>query len=74
MASKDTAIGISSSGSVGVSGWTAVGHPGGDAIQRWTASRKPAVVLDIIKGKTTPPPQPTPPACTALTAAPAPPH
>ena len=54
MASKDTTIGICSPGSVGEGSFTDTGHPGGEEIQRWTAGRKAAVVLDIIKGKTTP--------------------
>jgi|GEM_PF-2402204 hypothetical protein len=54
MASKDTAIGIGSVGSVGEGSLPGTGHPGGEEIQRWTAGRKAAVVLDIIKGKTTP--------------------
>ena len=37
-------------GGVGAGG----GSGGGDDILRWTAGRKAAVVLDIVKGKTTP--------------------
>ena len=54
MASKIATVGIGSVASVGASGSTATGYPGGEEIQRWTAGRKAAVVLDIIKGKTTP--------------------
>lgn len=45
MASKGSSLGVGSAGEVGLMG--------GEEIQRWTAGRKAAVVLDIIKGKAT---------------------
>jgi len=36
------------------SGVNGAGEVGGDEIQRWTAGRKAAVVMDIIKGRATP--------------------
>lgn len=46
MASKGSSVGVGSAGEGG--------SMGGEEIQRWTAGRKAAVVLDIIKGKATP--------------------
>lgn len=46
MASKGSSVGVGSAGECG--------SMGGEEIQRWTAGRKAAVVLDIIKGKATP--------------------
>jgi hypothetical protein len=55
MASKRSSVGIGTAGESGSMGGSFSGDQhGGEEIQHWTAGRKAAVVLDIIKGKTTP--------------------